>query len=310
MKAQIWIILFLFSSLSYLQAQDETGFVEIQKGQLYYKIFNSQAAGVPLLFLNGGPGIASSSYHVFVEALAKKRKVILFDQRGLGKSKLKRNNGFTISVKKMVDDIERLRVHLNISEWDIMGNSWGGTYAMFYATKSKSPHAIRKMILSASGAASRKSWNAIQRRSRKRSTENMLAVEKDMLSLLIHAQDTQNSEDYDLSKRGLNARYYVYKAENIIKAIHWFTISYEGNPDVGRIVRNSMGNFNLLSELPKFDRPVLILHGMSDFINIATPLQTHEALPNSRLEIIQECGHMIWLDQPERMMELIDEFLE
>lgn len=285
-------------------AQHTNEFVDIKGGQLYYKIFGTTES-TPLLFLNGGPGLSSEGYHTFVEALAKNRTVILFDQRGTGKSKIKHENGFSIHIKKMVEDIEVLRTHLGIETWDVMGNSFGGTYGMFYAAKY--PTAIRRMVLSSSGAMTWGKWRQLQKFKRQK-VKNKLPIEEEILKTLSTTELPEGEVDQLMS--GLNARFYVHKPENIIKAIHWFMIQAKSYPHISKCVRTSIKDFDLKKKLKDFDKPTLIIHGMSDFINLATPLETHETLPNSKLEVIHESGHMIWLDQPERLMELIDGFLE
>lgn len=49
----------------------------------------------------------------------------------------------------MVEDMENLRRHLNIEKWTILGHSFGGIMATYYATKY--PERIEKLILSSSG---------------------------------------------------------------------------------------------------------------------------------------------------------------
>lgn len=59
-------------------------------------------------------------------------RIILFDQRGCGKStphgELQENTTWDL-----VEDIERLRSHLNIERWTVFGGSWGSTLALAYA---------------------------------------------------------------------------------------------------------------------------------------------------------------------------------
>lgn len=85
----------------------------------------------PILFLHGGPGGGISSDHRrYFDP--KKWRVILFDQRGCGKSKpfgeLKNNTTF-----HLVDDIEKIRKHLDLENFFIFGGSWGSTLALSYA---------------------------------------------------------------------------------------------------------------------------------------------------------------------------------
>jgi proline iminopeptidase len=86
--------------------------------------------GIPVLFLHGGPGAGLSPQHRrFFDPNAY--RVILFDQRGAGKSTPLgewRNN----TTQRLIDDIERLRAMFGIRQWLVFGGSWGSTLALAY----------------------------------------------------------------------------------------------------------------------------------------------------------------------------------
>ena len=87
--------------------------------------------GRPILFLHGGPGGGINPDHRrFFDP--QHYRIILFDQRGSGKStpaaELKEN-----STWELVADIEKIRNHLQIKDWIVFGGSWGSTLALAYA---------------------------------------------------------------------------------------------------------------------------------------------------------------------------------
>ncbi|OGA17469.1 MAG: prolyl aminopeptidase [Betaproteobacteria bacterium RIFCSPLOWO2_02_FULL_63_19] len=87
--------------------------------------------GKPLLFLHGGPGGGIDPiYRRYFEP--KKWRIVLFDQRGCGRSRpfaeLRENTTWDL-----VADIERLRVRLGIDRWVVFGGSWGSTLSLAYA---------------------------------------------------------------------------------------------------------------------------------------------------------------------------------
>ncbi|WP_219118646.1 prolyl aminopeptidase [Janthinobacterium sp. UMAB-56] len=86
--------------------------------------------GIPVLFLHGGPGAGLSPQHRrFFDPL--RYRVILFDQRGAGKSTPLgewRNN----TTQLLIEDIERLRAQFGIAQWLVFGGSWGSTLALAY----------------------------------------------------------------------------------------------------------------------------------------------------------------------------------
>lgn len=90
---------------------------------------NSQ--GKPVVFLHGGPGGGITPiYRQFFDP--QRWRIILFDQRGCGKStphaELDGNTTWDL-----VSDIEAIRTYLGIDQWVVFGGSWGSTLALAYA---------------------------------------------------------------------------------------------------------------------------------------------------------------------------------
>jgi proline iminopeptidase len=99
--------------------------------------------GKPVVFVHGGPGGGvDASMRRFFDP--KVWRVILFDQRGCGKSKpfseLKENTTWDL-----VNDMEKLREHCGISAWSVFGGSWGSTLALTYAISH--PQKTKELIL-------------------------------------------------------------------------------------------------------------------------------------------------------------------
>ncbi len=88
-------------------------------------------AGIPVVFLHGGPGGSCEPVHRrFFDP--EKYRIILFDQRGCGKSRphasLQHN-----TTQNLIEDMEKLRLELGIDRWILFGGSWGATLALAYA---------------------------------------------------------------------------------------------------------------------------------------------------------------------------------
>ncbi len=99
--------------------------------------------GVPVVFLHGGPGGGlDPDYRRYFDP--EFYRVILFDQRGCGKStpfaELKENTTWDL-----VDDIEKIRENLKIQTWHVFGGSWGSTLALTYAIKH--PQKVKSLML-------------------------------------------------------------------------------------------------------------------------------------------------------------------
>jgi proline iminopeptidase len=99
--------------------------------------------GQPIVFLHGGPGGSCSAKHrrLFDPAFYR---IILFDQRGCGKSRPTAEIGEN-STWDLVHDMELIRKHLGIRNWILFGGSWGSTLALAYNTKHS--NRVRGLIL-------------------------------------------------------------------------------------------------------------------------------------------------------------------
>tara|TARA_R110002049_G_scaffold44333_6_gene130262 strand:- start:122746 stop:123717 length:972 start_codon:yes stop_codon:yes gene_type:complete len=99
--------------------------------------------GIPVVVLHGGPGggCSPSMRRYFDPAVYR---VILFDQRGCGRS---RPHASVVdnTTWHLVADIELIRTTLKIDQWMVFGGSWGATLALIYAQSH--PEAVRHLIL-------------------------------------------------------------------------------------------------------------------------------------------------------------------
>jgi len=111
-----------------------------------HEIFYEQCGnpeGKPCIILHGGPGGAiNSTMRRFFDPA--KWHMVLFDQRGCGKSRpnasLEDNTTWSL-----IDDIERLRISLGIEKWTVFGGSWGSTLALAYAITH--PQRVEALVL-------------------------------------------------------------------------------------------------------------------------------------------------------------------
>ncbi|MGO4105376.1 prolyl aminopeptidase [Leifsonia sp. YAF41] len=114
----------------------ETGFLEVGDGHSIYWEASGNPDGKPAVYLHGGPGGGSNGNQRRVFDPAKYR-IILFDQRGCGKSTPHASAAdadlSTNTTWHLVADIEKLREHLGIDTWLVCGGSWGSTLALAYA---------------------------------------------------------------------------------------------------------------------------------------------------------------------------------
>lgn len=119
-----------------------TGFITEGCHEIYYEECGNPS-GKPVVFLHGGPGGGGSEdvRRFFDPSLYR---IIVFDQRGCGRSKphgcLENNTTWDL-----VSDIEKIRTILNIKKWMVFGGSWGSTLALAYSQAH--PESVSEMIL-------------------------------------------------------------------------------------------------------------------------------------------------------------------
>lgn len=120
----------------------DSGFLNVDQHQVYFEQCGNPN-GKPALFLHGGPG-GGGSEEVRRFFNPDLYRIIIFDQRGCGRSKphgcLENNTTW-----HLVSDIENLREKLGIEKWLVFGGSWGSTLSLAYAQAH--PKSVSELVL-------------------------------------------------------------------------------------------------------------------------------------------------------------------
>ena len=108
------------------------------KANINHHIYVEQCGnplGIPVVFLHGGPGSGcNESHRQYFDP--KRYHIILFDQRGCGRSHPSDSLQRTLqnnSTAHLIQDIDVIRKHIGIEKWLVFGGSWGATLALYYA---------------------------------------------------------------------------------------------------------------------------------------------------------------------------------
>ena len=122
----------------------ETGMLDVGDGHSLYWELSGNSDGKPAVMLHGGPGGGSSPDHRR-QWNPDKYKILVFDQRGCGKStpyaRLENNTTWDL-----VDDIEKLRTQVSkVDKWQVFGGSWGSTLSLAYSQTY--PERVTEIIL-------------------------------------------------------------------------------------------------------------------------------------------------------------------
>jgi proline iminopeptidase len=109
----------------------DTGMLRVDDRHTLYYEQSGNPDGKPVVLLHGGPGGGSSPKMRRFHDPAKYR-IVLFDQRGAGRS-TPHADLVDNTTWHLVADVEALREHLGIDAWQVFGGSWGSTLALAYA---------------------------------------------------------------------------------------------------------------------------------------------------------------------------------
>jgi proline iminopeptidase len=120
-----------------------TDFLQVSPIHRLYFEESGNPHGIPVIYLHGGPGGGSGPMdRRYFDPRAY--RIILMDQRGAGKSQpmasLEENTTW-----HLVEDLEKLRQHLNIEKWLVFGGSWGSTLSLCYAIQH--PERVLGLVL-------------------------------------------------------------------------------------------------------------------------------------------------------------------
>ena len=117
--------------------------LDVGQGHRVYVEQCGNPSGIPVVVLHGGPGGGCSpAMRRYFDP--ERYRVILFDQRGCGRSRTHASVTHN-TTWHLVDDIEMIRRTLDIDAWIVFGGSWGATLSLIYAQSH--PARVRNIVL-------------------------------------------------------------------------------------------------------------------------------------------------------------------
>ncbi|HEY1825425.1 MAG TPA: proline iminopeptidase-family hydrolase [Acidimicrobiales bacterium] len=287
------------------------GFAPFREYETWYRITGDVHSGVtPLVVAHGGPG-CSHDYLDSLVALARRgRAVIHYDQLGGGKSTLLPSRGEDFwTVELFLDELDNLLDALGVrSRYDLLGQSWGGMLAAEHAVRQ--PEGLRGLVLSNS-PASIALWSSEAKILRSK-------LPKDVEEALDRheANGTLNDPEYLAATK-------VYYDEHVCRVV-------PNPPEVQRTedlmaldstVYNTMNgpneffcvgtlrDWSVIDRLGSVTAPTLLLSGRYDEATPATVQPFFDGIADARWEIFEESSHMPFVEETDRYMDVVDEFL-
>jgi len=260
--------------------------------------------GIPMLFVHGGPGGATSpADRCFFDP--EKYRIILFDQRGCGRSK-PHASLLENTTEHLVADMERIRQHLSIDKWLLLGGSWGSTLSLVYAQTY--PQHVLGLILRGvflcrdqdiqwlyQEGASRvfpDHWQDFQSVVPESEQSNMMSA--------YHRRLTSNNE---LERMGAAKAWSVWEGSISTLEPNTSKVDHFANPHVALAMarlechyfvnQGFMVSNQILNNMDKLaDIPAILIHGRYDVIcPVDQAFALSRAWPAAKLEVIRDAGH-------------------
>jgi proline iminopeptidase len=297
--------------LTLLVAATQVRAAPTEKGQtfrapgatLYVEVLGT-AGDVPLVVVNGGPGFDHTYEHATVpgttsawEVLAKKRRVVFYDQRGTGRSGALKS-GQSCTLADQIQDLDAVRAHLGVAQLDVLGHSWGGYLVMAYAARH--PQRIGHLITVDSAAPK---WT------------DTVFLFKD-----IFPEGQERADGFTFAEAMGDA---AAREAGIREYFRWLFYSPEKrdafiaqvtpgvyNKAVNQALDRDVQGFDLNPEIRKFKFPTLIITGRYD-ANVAPSVayKMHKAISGSQFVVFERSGHLPFYEEPEAFVRALESFL-
>jgi len=284
------------------------GYMPFKGYQTYYRIVGEASTKTPLVLLHGGPG-STHNYFETLDRLAKEddRMIVMYDQIGCGESFVEGHPEF-FNAETWIEELIALRQHLGLDEIHLLGQSWGGMQAIWYALEYK-PNGIKSYILS-STLSSAKQWEEEQhRRIKYMSVENQKAL-----------HDALESGDYD--------------NQSYLNALDVFMVNHCG-PTIAKdspecLTRpkkagkeayvtgwgpneftptGTLSNYEFTDRLHEITEPCLITNGQRDLCSPLIAKTMYDRIPKAEWVLFQYSRHMPFVEENDKYIDTLIKWL-
>lgn len=309
--------------------QEETGRVEVPRGQLHYRLWRQEGADRgprrPLLvYFHGGPGGNGAVFRQAVGALLVRGvgDVLFVDQRGSGRSPAQGLKPGDFTLERFADDARRVLIqvharHPELPRGVLIAHSFGAGIAVLLARRH--PGLVSKLVLLSPALDYRDlkyhAYLSMKRRAAREGDEGHLEHIRELEAL--HPPGSES--EWALFESALSGQRFGFDARRFAGAeesdLHRILAAREGEPlRVAQhwrsfVAADRLDRKDLTSELPLLTVPVLVLGGEEDYLTPPGCLIKIRALaPGARLMLMPRAGHHPYLLEPEAFVKVIGEF--
>lgn len=257
----------------------------------------SNAKSETVMLLHGGPGVPDDMAAI-VKVLKENYRVIIFEQRGVGKSTCHK---CTFKMEDYIADIDSIAEYYNIDKFHIFGHSWGGLYAQIYAIER--PDKIKSLFLCSPSSGTNELWKKTEKevmQFNKRIASNTEWVSMGWNSLLgMLGSDRAYQKVFKQVLENYHKGYCEIEVDkNLLSKIHAKPINK---------TRKEIVKYKALPKLISPEFPIYITYGDHDIYGDSKE-QLLQRYPTAKVSILKNCGHLPWKHQPKAFEMILDDF--
>src|SRR5450432_4348030 len=269
--------------------------------------------GDPLFIIPGGPGGAHIKYRRF-DSLADNNMIVYFDAFGRGKSDTAKDVK-QYSLDRDIEDLEGLRVGLQLDQINVLGHSYGGLVAQGYALRY--PQHVKHLVL-ANTFHSFIMWQENDDNSNHEIKTNYPEVWDSLMKMREAGAISSDEKHQELYSKVPYGFLYAYNPNNFLSRggrpypnpfnpkLYYQMVGKDGDFIVG----SDIGNFDFRKELKNLTMPVLIYGGRYD--RVAVPymmVKFKEYCPQAQFMMFERSGHNPQEEEPSKLFPVIEKFL-
>lgn len=266
----------------------------------------SLGKNTPVVIVHGGPAMDHSYLLPQMAGLAGSCRLIFYDQRGSGRSSLNVDT-LTMTMDTFVEDLEGIRTSFKLGRMNLLGHSWGGLVAMFYAIKY--PENLNSLILvNSTPATSRMRDSSFAILSSRISPGDSTAAARILQSEGFAQRDPNVVAEFmRLVFRGSFADRRF--ADSLTLR---FDSTYARRSALNRHLEKDprLQSYDLHSRLAKVRCPTLIITGDADMVPEDATTSLQNAIRDSELEVLERCGHFPYIERPDVFFPILTRFLK
>jgi proline iminopeptidase len=240
-----------------------------------------------------------------LEPLAGELELVFYDQRGVGES-TSRLVPELHTLERYVDDLEALRLALDLDSFLLLGHSWGGVVAMAYAAAH--PEAVDGLVLVSTMEPGARFAAALRDALARR-----VPAERRTALAALRDSEPFRSGQVDAVERALREGFRAGMARSALADQMILDLHPRTARDGGRVVAllfRDPSSLDLWPRLGRIAAPTLVVHGRHDATPAAMAAELAAAIDGAELVMIDDAGHFPYLESPETFLASIRAFLD